>query len=85
MGAYEALRERCEIGREVSVIGFDNVPESAGLNPPLTTVELYPRRIGKQAASALLHRLKSEDGERERIYLTPELVERKSTAVALAG
>lgn len=84
MGAYEALRDRREIGREISVIGFDNVPESAGLNPPLTTVELYPRRIGRQAALALLHRLKSEEGARERVYLMPELVERRSTGAARA-
>jgi len=82
MGAYEALRERREIGGDISVIGFDNVPESAGLNPPLTTVELYPRSIGRKAACALLDRLKSGGAGYERICLEPKLVVRKSTGPA---
>lgn len=39
---------------DVSVIGFDGVPEGAGAQPPLTTMAQPIRRIGRMAAMAVL-------------------------------
>ncbi|MEV8466992.1 LacI family DNA-binding transcriptional regulator [Fluviibacterium sp. DFM31] len=79
IGAYAALKEKGrEVGADVAVIGFDNVPESAAWNPPLTTVELFPRSIGSRAAKALVEKIRDNQRPPERIYLAPKLVVRDS-------
>lgn len=42
---------------DVSVVGFDDVPEAEFANPPLTTVRQDFRRVGEQALSRLLQRI----------------------------
>ena len=62
--------------RDVSVVGFDGVPESATSDPPLTTVQQPIAEIGRRAVRAILdHR-----GEIWRETLGVELVVRDSTA-----
>ncbi|HLW90783.1 MAG TPA: LacI family DNA-binding transcriptional regulator [Roseiarcus sp.] len=65
-------------GRDVAVIGFDNIPEGALHRPALTTVAIGARQIGEEAANLLLRRLKSPDGAPESIILPPKLVIRSS-------
>jgi DNA-binding LacI/PurR family transcriptional regulator len=80
IGAYSALNNADKgIGRDVALIGFDNVPESAAWTPPLTTVELFPRAIGARAAKALIEKIYHPEQSAERIYLTPQLIVRQST------
>ncbi|RYH06668.1 LacI family DNA-binding transcriptional regulator [Tropicimonas sp. IMCC6043] len=80
IGAYEALYKLGKrTGVDVAVIGFDNVPESAAWNPPLTTVELFPRTIGRRAVIALLARITDNGSAFERVQLPPSLVVRGST------
>ncbi len=79
IGAYAALYKMGrKVGRDVAVIGFDNLPESAAWNPPLTTVELFPRAIGSRAAEALIERIRDNQRPPERIYLAPKLIVRES-------
>ncbi|NRB16153.1 MAG: LacI family DNA-binding transcriptional regulator [Rhodobacteraceae bacterium] len=79
LGAYEALnRSGLKIGQNIGVIGFDNVPESASWTPPLTTVELHPRAIGRRTAKAMLSAINEPIVAPERIYLAPHLVVRDS-------
>jgi LacI family transcriptional regulator len=54
-------------GRDVAVVGFDNIPESAMHRPALTTVAIEPRRIGEEAADLLLRRVKEPGGAPETI------------------
>jgi LacI family transcriptional regulator len=65
-------------GRDVAVVGFDNIQESAMNRPALTTVAIEPRRIGAEAADLLLRRVKEPGGARETIVLPPKLVVRDS-------
>lgn len=65
-------------GRDVAVIGFDNIPEGAMHRPALTTVAIGGRQIGEEAARLLLRRLKSPEGSPESIILPPKLVIRSS-------
>jgi len=65
-------------GRDVAVIGFDNIPEGALHRPALTTVAIGARQIGEEAANLLLRRLKSPGGAPESIILPPKLVIRSS-------
>ena len=65
-------------GRDVAVIGFDNIPEGAMHRPALTTVAVGARGIGEEAARLLLRRIKSPEGSPESIILPPKLVIRSS-------
>ncbi len=65
-------------GRDVAVIGFDNIPEGAMHRPALTTVAIGAREIGEEAARLLLRRIKSPEGSPESIILPPKLVIRSS-------
>ena len=59
-GAYEALKEKgVEIGRDVSVVGFDNItwPEK---DSPLTTFEEPAEEMGRVAAKMLMERMISD-------------------------
>lgn len=61
---------------DVSIIGFDGVPESATTNPPLTTIQQPIAEIGRRAVRAIL----DHAGETWREQLDTELVVRGSTA-----
>lgn len=73
---YDAARELgLEIGRDVSVVGQDDLPTSHLLDPPLTTVRLDRRSIGRAIAERLLH-----PGELDEHFEPVELCVRSSTA-----
>lgn len=71
-----------EIGRDVSVIGFDNLPASEMCAPPLTTIEVFPRGIGAEAGRLLLRRLGGGGGTAINQRLSPVLLARGSTGPA---
>lgn len=74
-GALSALYQLgLEPGRDVAVIGFDNVAESAISRPPLTTIAVGTRHIGEVAAHRLLQRIAHPTAPAERIILPPRLV-----------
>ena len=53
-GFIKALRENnIRIPGDVSIIGFDNLPMSATMDPPLTTIEVSKRKIGYLAITIL--------------------------------
>ena len=53
-GFIRALREfGIDIPDEVSIIGFDNLPQSANMDPGLTTIEVSKRKIGYLAVTVL--------------------------------
>ncbi|MDQ0201189.1 LacI family transcriptional regulator [Neobacillus ginsengisoli] len=66
-------------GKDIAVVGFDNVPEASLYNPPLTTVSSFARQIGSEAASLLHQRIIDRDRELQRIIIQPELVVRSSS------
>jgi LacI family transcriptional regulator len=58
LGALEAIRERgLKIPDEISVVGFDDMPWGALLQPPLTAVAQPTYELGQKAAELLLGRL----------------------------
>jgi LacI family transcriptional regulator len=67
-----------EVGRDFSVIGFDNVPEANRVRPKLTSVATHPETIGETAAQLLVDRLQSPDRGARRVINLTELVERQS-------
>lgn len=65
---------------DLSVIGFDNVPESALTTPPLTTIAQPIRRMGSEAISLLIAMMDGTSDGGTHITLPTELVERASCA-----
>lgn len=55
LGLLKGLRDLgLRVGRDVSVAGFDDIPEAALAYPALTSVETRPTAIGEAAAGLLL-------------------------------
>lgn len=79
-GVIEAAHERgLRVPEDLSVVGFDDVPLAAQVQPALTTVHHPLSDLGHQAATLLLDLL--SDSARERhIELPSRLVVRHSTA-----
>ena len=78
MSAIFTLRERgISVPDEIAIIGFDDVPVSEGINPPLTTVRQPLYQVGETAGQLLLMKLKGQEFPRCTICPT-ELVVRKS-------
>ncbi len=80
--ALGLLRRVHEVGRRVpadlSVVGFDDIPEAAYFTPPLTTVRQDFAELGRRCLHALLERIAGNQ-EPTRVVVAPELVVRGST------
>ena len=80
-GVYEAARQRgLRVPDDVSVIGFDDLPESRWASPPLTTVRQPLAEMGALAARTVLRLAHGEAVEAPRVELATNLVVRDSTA-----
>lgn len=66
-------------GKDMDIVGFDNVPVAEIYHPPLTTISSFPRRIGKEAANLLYQQMEKIEREQQRIILNPELIIRESS------
>jgi DNA-binding LacI/PurR family transcriptional regulator len=68
-----------KVSRDVSVVGFDDVPESPYYPPALTTVRQDFDTMGVQAVAALLARIGGDESAHRQL-LVPELIIRESAA-----
>ena len=66
-----------KIGRDISVVGFDDNPFSSLISPSLTTVKQDVEFICRQAIEELL----KDSSKTKMIKIQPTLVERKSVCV----
>ena len=79
LGVVSALRRLGIVpGAGMSVIGFDDIPESAHSVPALTTVATLPFENGARAATLLLRRIMTPTGPAERILVPPHLIVRET-------
>jgi LacI family repressor for deo operon, udp, cdd, tsx, nupC, and nupG len=84
VGAVKALQKYgLNVPKDMSVIGFDNVPVSTVVEPNLTTINQPIYEIGFEAANLLITCLKSgiDSIEHRRITLETKLCIRKSSQV----
>ncbi len=80
LGAIAALNERgLRVPEDVSVVGFDDIPESAYFLPALTTVHQDFHALGEQSVEYLVSLIKNPDTPIHQRVLYPKLVVRKST------
>jgi len=84
--ALGLLRRLHEAGREtpgeISVVGFDDIPEAAYFTPPLTTIRQDFAEVGRSCLHLLLGQIESRVRSWTRVVVAPELVVRRSTTAA---
>jgi DNA-binding LacI/PurR family transcriptional regulator len=81
LGVLRALNERGRrVPQDVSVVGFDDVPEAAYYIPPLTTVRPDFDAVAAASIDLLLAQITSGQRLGARRVLTPTLVTRNSVA-----
>ena len=71
-----------DVPGDVSVVGFDNIPESALIEPPLTTIDQSIQEMGRRAVELLIDVIEGVTGPALQVTLPTRLVVRQSSGVA---
>jgi LacI family transcriptional regulator len=83
VSAITTIEVATELGlrvpEDLSVVGFDNIPEAALCTPALTTVEQPIRTMGQRAVEMLIRLIRGEPVEVTHATLATSLVVRQST------
>lgn len=78
-GAMEAVRDQgLRLPEDVSIIGFDDIPQAASVHPPLTTVRQPLEEMGRMATRLLLEYIQDPGLPMKQIELPTELAIRSS-------
>lgn len=79
LGTLDVARELgLSVPDDLSLIGFDNIPESAMTTPPLTTINQPIQRMGSEAITLLIRLMNGDADPDTHLTLPTELVERGS-------
>ena len=85
LGAYQAVAARgLEVGRDISIIGYDGIPEGAHAQPKLTTYSVDNKAAGERLSNLLIRRIRGEPLSELRETSTASFVERGSTGPLLS-
>jgi DNA-binding LacI/PurR family transcriptional regulator len=80
LGLMHGFAERgIDVPGDLSIVGFDDLPESRHFQPPLTTIRQDFRALGQRSVELLLAALEGRP-HAQRSLISPELVVRRSTA-----
>jgi DNA-binding LacI/PurR family transcriptional regulator len=81
LGVMRALAEHgLRVPRDVSIVGFDDIPEAGFYSPPLSTVRQDFGEVGRQALDTLTDRMSGAIEAGRRVRIAPELIIRASAA-----
>jgi LacI family transcriptional regulator len=84
LGAMLALSETGrQPGRDLAIVGFDDIKLAAAWKPGLTTIAVRPRELGREAGNLLLDRINGSTRSPQSILLAPRLVIRESCGASL--
>lgn len=79
MGVMDAVRNKgLRVPDDVSVIGFDDIPQASLIRPALTTIRQPLEKMGRVATQMLLELLRHPQKKGRRIELPTELIVRDS-------
>lgn len=76
---HEALRLGKKVPQDIQIIGYDDIPQSRLLFPPLSTVRQPAYEMGKEAANLLLHMIKKEPLTETAIQMPVTFIKRQTT------
>ena len=80
IGALNAIYEAgLRPGRDVAVVGFDDIPTAQYLRPPLTTVRQPIAEVGERVITMLLRIVRGEELVEREALLPPKLIVRGSS------
>ncbi|MET4476724.1 LacI family DNA-binding transcriptional regulator [Bradyrhizobium sp. F1.13.3] len=86
LSVLDALRDAgLSCPHDVSVVGHNDMPLMDVVSPPLTTVRIEHREMGRNAAKMLVESFETGSNEIRHMVLRPELVLRASTAAPQRG
>jgi DNA-binding LacI/PurR family transcriptional regulator len=81
LGILRAVHEAGrEVPRDLSIVGFDDIPEAQFFTPPLTTVRQDFNEMGRQSLMLLIGEIAAPQRSSSRVVVDPELRIRDSTA-----
>jgi LacI family transcriptional regulator len=81
LDCIDTLREAgLECPRDVSVVGFNDMPFADRFTPPLTTIHFSPYDVGREAAQLLISQIEGGGTAPRTLVLPTRLVVRGSTA-----
>ncbi|HEX3662990.1 MAG TPA: LacI family DNA-binding transcriptional regulator, partial [Acidobacteriaceae bacterium] len=82
IGAIRALHDaQLRVPQDISVVGFDDIPQAAFQMPSLTTVRQPLHTMGRLAADVLLEHLATRAAMPVEVSVEPHLIIRETTAV----
>lgn len=83
LGVLRALEVRGRrVPQDVSVIGFDDVPDAEFFSPPLTTIRQEFSEVGVRSVEILLKQIDTGNRSTRRSSIEPRLIVRSSTGPA---
>jgi len=81
LGVMRALAEQgLRVPRDVSIVGFDDIPDAGFYTPPLSTVRQDFGEVGRRALGTLIDRMSGAIEADRRVRIAPELIIRASAA-----
>ncbi|MBB5803932.1 DNA-binding LacI/PurR family transcriptional regulator [Saccharothrix ecbatanensis] len=81
LGLLRAFHEKGKVvPRDISVVGFDDIPDSGSFVPPLTTVHQDFTEVGRRCVERVVRQVRSEPVEPGTTLVPTRLVLRDSTA-----
>ncbi len=87
--ALAAMRALCrrglKVGSDVAVVGYNDEPHAALVNPPLTTVRIPMTQLGRLGANVLIDQYEGRESPGSRLLLQTELMIRASGVFAPRG
>ena len=81
LGALRAVKELgLNVPKDISLIGFDDIPEAGKSEPPLTTLHIPIEEMGRLGVETLLKRIENQNKDLPvKIFLPTRLIIRQST------
>ncbi|OGV31266.1 MAG: hypothetical protein A2020_01430 [Lentisphaerae bacterium GWF2_45_14] len=76
---HTILKAGLRVPEDISVVGYDNLPESEYYNPPLTTFDLNIGNVAEVLVDTILRRIANPHILVQNIPIRPGIVERGST------
>lgn len=79
IGVIKALKEyQILVPRDISIIGFDDIPFCTMMDSPLTTMKVNKKAMGEKAVKLLVQNIKLPERDNIKILIRPKLIERES-------